>query len=74
MSNRPVSTEDLTKVFAAAAVAVSSSDEQPRSQLRRNLREDLRLMVEANRDWAKHLPLLLLSVGKSSRLSGCVHQ
>lgn len=74
-SNRPVSTEDLTKIFTAAAWAPSSINEQPwRFLFGRNgdatFAKILVSMVEANQGWAKHVPVLLLSVGKSTFSSG----
>jgi nitroreductase len=70
-SDKPVSTEDLTKIFTAAAWAASSANEQPwRFLVGRNgddtFAKILDSMVEANQTWAKHAPVLVLSVGKSS--------
>lgn len=70
-SDKPVSTEDLTRIFTAAAWAASSTNEQPwRFLVGRNgddtFAKILDTMVEANQAWAKHAPVLVLSVGKST--------
>jgi len=70
-SNESVSVEDLEKIFTAASWAASSANEQPwRFLFGRNgdatFAKILDSMVEANRLWAKHVPVLLLSVGKST--------
>ena len=70
-SDKPVSAEDLQKLFTAASWAASSANEQPwRFLFGRNggatFAKILDSMVEANQGWAKHAPVLLLSVGKST--------
>jgi nitroreductase len=65
-----VSTEDLHKIFTAASWAASSTNEQPwRFLFGRNgdptFAKILDVMAEANQVWARHAPVLLLSVGKS---------
>jgi nitroreductase len=70
-SDQPVSTEDLHEIFTAASWAASSTNEQPwRFLFGRNgdstFMKILDSMVEANQAWAKHAPILLLSVGKST--------
>lgn len=70
-TDQPVSTEDLHKIFAAASWAASSTNEQPwRFLFGRNgdptYAKILDSMAEANQAWARHAPVLLLSVGKST--------
>jgi nitroreductase len=70
-SDQPVSTEDLHEIFTAASWAASSTNEQPwRFLFGRNgdstFVKILDSMAEANQVWAKHAPVLLLSVGKST--------
>jgi nitroreductase len=70
-SDQSVSTEDLHKIFTAASWAASSANEQPwRFLFGRNgdatFAKILDSMVEANQAWARHAPVLLLSVGKST--------
>lgn len=69
-TNQAVSTEDLHKIFTAASWAASSTNEQPwRFLFGRNgdstFAKILDSMAEANQVWAKHAPVLLLSVGKN---------
>lgn len=69
--DKPVSGGDLQKIFTAASWAASSANEQPwRFLFGRNgdatFAKILDSMVEANQIWAKHAPVLLLSVGKST--------
>ena len=69
-SDQPVSTEYLHKIFTAASWAASSTNEQPWRFLfgRRgdaSFAKILDSMVEPNQVWAKHAPVLLLSVGKN---------
>jgi nitroreductase len=69
-SDQHVSTEDLHKIFTAASWAASSTNEQPwRFLLGRNgdatFAKILDSMVEPNQVWARHAPVLLLSVGKN---------
>lgn len=70
-SDKPVSSEDLQKIFAAASWAASSLNEQPwRFLLGRNgdstFAKILDSLIEPNQAWAKHAPILLLSVGKAT--------
>lgn len=70
-TDRAVSTEDLHKIFTAASWAASSTNEQPwRFLFGRNgdstFAKILDSMVDANQAWARHAPVLLLSVGKST--------
>jgi nitroreductase len=69
-SDKAVSTEDLHVIFTAASWAASSTNEQPwRFLFGRNgdvtFAKILDSMVEANQVWARHVPVLLLSVGKN---------
>lgn len=69
-SSRPVEPEKLHRLFQAARSAPSSYNEQPwRFVVSR--REDseaferlLETLAEPNRQWARHAPLLILSVAK----------
>ncbi|WP_263374335.1 nitroreductase family protein [Granulicella aggregans] len=68
-SDKPVSADDLTKIFAAASWAASSTNEQPwRFLIGRKGDETfakiLDSLVEFNQSWAKSAPVLVLSVGK----------
>lgn len=68
--NQAVSSEDLIKIFTAASWAASSTNEQPwRFLLGRagdpTFAKILESMAEANQEWARHAPVLLLSVGKN---------
>jgi len=68
-TDQAVSTEDLRKIFTAASWAASSTNEQPwRFLFGQNgdatFTKILDSMAEANQAWAKHAPVLLLSVGK----------
>ncbi len=70
-TDQPVSTEDLRRIFTAASWAASSTNEQPwRFLLGRKgdqtFTKILDSMAEANQVWAKHAPVLLLSVGKNT--------
>jgi nitroreductase len=70
-TDQPISTEDLHKIFTAASWAASSTNEQPwRFLFGRNgdstFARILDSMAEANQAWARHAPVLLLSVGKST--------
>lgn len=67
-SDRSVSAEDLRAVFEAARWAPSAFNEQPWRYLVAT-REDaveferlLSCLVEANRNWARHAPVLALSI------------
>ena len=67
-ADRPVSREDLRSVFEAARWAASAFNEQPWRYLvatRDDQAEFERLLsclVEANRNWAQHAPVLALAV------------
>ena len=70
-TDQSVSTEDLHTIFTAASWAASSTNEQPwRFLFGRSgdstFAKILDSMAEANQAWAKHAPILLLSVGKST--------
>jgi len=70
-SDKKVSSEDLTKVFTAAAWAASSSNEQPWRFLVGKKGDDtyakiLDSLVPFNQDWAKSAPVLILSVAKKT--------
>lgn len=70
-TGQSVSTEDLHRIFTAASWAASSTNEQPwRFLFGRNgdatFVKILDSMAEANQAWARHAPVLLLSVGKST--------
>lgn len=69
-TDRAVPTEDLEKIFTAASWAASSTNEQPWRFLfgrkgDSTFAKILDSMAEANQAWAKHAPVLLLSVGKN---------
>jgi len=67
-SNRPVSGEDLSSLFEAVRWAASSYNEQPWSYVVavRDSQEEferlLSCLVEGNRAWAQHAPVLALAV------------
>ena len=70
-TDQSVSTEDLRTIFTAASWAASSTNEQPWRFLFGRSGDStfariLDSMAEANQAWAKHAPILLLSVGKST--------
>lgn len=74
-SDKPVSTEDMQKLFTAASWAASSLNEQPwRFLFGRNgdssFSKILDSMVPPNQAWAKYAPVLLLSVGKGTFSAG----
>jgi nitroreductase len=74
-SDKHVSADDLTKIFAAASWAASSTNEQPwRFIFGRNGDETfakiLESLVEVNQGGAKRAPVLLLSVAKSNLSPG----
>jgi nitroreductase len=69
-SSRPVEAEKLHKLFEAARSAPSSYNEQPWRFVVAT-RQDaeafgrlLEALVEQNREWARHAPVLVLSVAK----------
>jgi nitroreductase len=68
-SDKPVTADDLTKIFSAASWAASSTNEQPWRFLFGRKGDEtyakiLDSLVEFNQAWAKHAPVLVLSVGK----------
>ena len=70
-SDKPVTSEDLTKIFTAASWAASSSNEQPWRFLIGKKGDDtyakiLDSLVPFNQDWAKSAPVLILSVAKKT--------
>jgi nitroreductase len=70
-ADKPVSSEDLTKIFTAAAWAASSYNEQPWRFLVGKKGDEtyakiLDSLVEFNQAWAKSAPVLILSVGKKT--------
>jgi nitroreductase len=70
-ADKPVSNDDLKKIFTAAAWAASSSNEQPwRFFLGRQgdptYAKILDALVPFNHDWAKSAPILILSVAKKT--------
>jgi nitroreductase len=70
-SEKPVSSENLTKVFTAAAWAASSSNEQPWRFLAGRKGDAtydkiFGCLVDANQSWAKAAPVLVLSVASAS--------
>ena len=70
-SDKPVSSEDLTKIFTAAAWAASSYGEQPWRFLVGKKGDPtyakiLDSLVEFNQGWAKSAPILILSAGKKT--------
>ena len=70
-SDKPVTSEDLTKIFTAASWAASSNNEQPWRFLVGKKGDDtyakiLDSLVPFNQDWAKSAPVLILSVAKKT--------
>jgi nitroreductase len=70
-ADKPVSSEDLTKIFTAAAWAASSYNEQPwRFFVGRKgdatYAKILDALIEFNQGWAKSAPVLILSVAKKT--------
>jgi len=70
-ADKPVSGEDLTKIFTAASWAASSNGEQPWRFLVGKKGDEtyakiLDALVEFNRAWAKSAPVLILSVAKKT--------
>jgi nitroreductase len=69
-SSRPVEAEKLHKLFEAARSAPSSNNEQPwrfvvaTRQDAEAFERLLETLVEQNREWARHAPVLVLSVAK----------
>jgi nitroreductase len=70
-ADKPVTGEDLTKIFTAAAWAASSYGEQPWRFLvgkkgDATYAKIFDALVEFNQGWAKSAPVLVLSVGKKT--------
>lgn len=70
-ADKPVSSEDLTKIFTAAAWAASSYNEQPWRFLVGKKGDEtyakiLDSLIEFNQAWAKTAPVLILTVGKKT--------
>jgi nitroreductase len=70
-ADKPVSGEDLTKIFTAASWAASSSNEQPwrffvGKKGDSTYTKIFDALVEFNQLWAKTAPVLILSVGKKT--------
>jgi nitroreductase len=70
-SDKPVSSEDLTKIFTAASWAASSNGEQPWRFLVGKKGDDtyakiLDTLVEFNQGWAKSAPVLVLTFAKKT--------
>jgi nitroreductase len=69
-SSRPVEAEKLRKLFEAARTAPSSYNEQPwrfvlaTRQVPEAFDRLLETLTERNRQWARHAPVLVLSVAK----------
>jgi nitroreductase len=69
-SSRPVEAEKLRKLFEAARTTPSSYNEQPwrfvvaAQQDREAFARLLETLTERNREWARHAPVLVLSVAK----------
>jgi nitroreductase len=70
-ADKPVSSEDLKKIFTAAAWAASSSNEQPWRFLVGKRGDEtyakiFDTLVEFNQSWAKTAPILVLSVARKT--------
>jgi nitroreductase len=70
-SDKPVSNEDLKKIFTAASWAASSSNEQPWRFLVGHKGDEtynkiLDCLVEFNQLWAKSAPVLILTLAKTT--------
>jgi nitroreductase len=70
-SDKPVSNEDLTKIFTAAAWAASSSNEQPWRFLLGHKGDEtyakiIDCLVEFNQTWARSAPVLILTLAKTT--------
>lgn len=71
-ADKPVSTEDLKSLFEAAAWAASSYNEQPWRYIvatkddPKAFEKLLSCLAEANQAWARHVPVLALSVMRTS--------
>jgi nitroreductase len=70
-SDKPVSNEDLNKIFTAASWAASSSNEQPWRFLvghkgDETYKKIFDCLVEFNQSWAKSAPVLILTIAKTT--------
>jgi nitroreductase len=70
-ADKPVSSEDLTKIFTAASWAASSYNEQPwrffvGKKGDATYAKILDSLIEFNQGWAKSAPVLILSVAKKT--------
>ena len=70
-ADKAVSSEDLTKIFTAAAWAASSYNEQPWRFIVGKKGDEtyakiLDSLIEFNQAWAKTAPVLILTVGKKT--------
>jgi nitroreductase len=70
-ADKPVSNDDLTKIFTAASWAASSSNEQPWRFLVGHKGDEtyakiFDCLVEFNQNWAKSAPILILTVAKTT--------
>jgi nitroreductase len=70
-ADKPVAAEDLTRIFAAAAWAASSSNEQPwrflvGHQGDATYTKILDCLVEFNQKWAYTAPVLILTLAKTT--------
>lgn len=75
-AEKPIAAETLRSLFEAARWAPSSSNEQPWAYLvatkedRVNFEKMLSVLVEFNASWAKHAPVLALSVAHLNQRDG----
>jgi nitroreductase len=70
-AGKPVSSEDLTKIFTAASWAASSSNEQPwrffvGKKGDATYEKIFATLVQFNQDWASTAPVLVLSIAKKT--------
>jgi nitroreductase len=70
-ADKPVSSEDLSKIFTAASWAASSSNEQPWRFLvghkgDETYKKIFDCLVEFNQGWAKSAPVLILTIAKTT--------
>jgi nitroreductase len=77
-SDKPVPARDLAALFEAASWAASSFNEQPwrylvaaRSDDPDGFQKLLGLLTSANQEWAKHVPVLAVSVAKRTFTKTC---
>ncbi|WP_263378290.1 nitroreductase family protein [Granulicella paludicola] len=70
-ADKPISNEDLRKIFTAASWAASASNEQPWRFLIGHKGDEtytkiLDCLVEFNQNWAKSAPVLVLTLAKTT--------